>query len=75
MKGFDIAYIATKFIRDFVVIFGATAAWRGFYGGDSPDLATLGLAALASAGPAAYRVLREAGVFKWLKDAPAETED
>lgn len=60
---FDWKYVGFKYVRDFVAIFGATAAWAGFQGGDAPDFALLGLAALASAGTAAYRVIREAGLL------------
>lgn len=64
MPAINYRYIAEKFARDTVAFFIASAAVQQFTSGvGAPDFHALGVALIGAAGTAAYRVIRELGLF------------
>lgn len=62
--GINYRYLAEKFVRDAAAFFVASTAFQQFTSGvGAPDFHTLGVALLGACGTAAYRLVRELGLF------------
>lgn len=55
LKGIDLNRLGTKLVRDFVMIFAASAVWQV----ENPGIEGIAAAAVSCAGIAAYRVGRD----------------